>query len=178
MAETEKEIMEQEIPEGLDEAQLIELLKAEKEKNAQLDAKNKTLVKQNYDLALNNAAYTETAPEKPKIERTIQEISKDLAEASFGQKDRMRCTELSLELDDAYLRDFGKSSYLPHAVHNNDIIFRDDITVEEEAKAKRARATVETICREIGTDFNTYNGGSRNKYNRLMQDSYRDLGNK
>ena len=111
-------------------SKLIELLKAEKDKSAQLEAKNKTLVKQNYDLALNNAAYTETAPEKPKIERTIQEISKDLAEANFGRKDRMRCTELSLELDDAYLREFGKSSYLPHAVHNNDVIFRDDITVE------------------------------------------------
>lgn len=170
--------MENEIPEGLDEAQLIELLKAEKDKSAQLEAKNKTLVKQNYDLALNSSAYKEKAEEELKIERTIQEISADLAEASFGTKDRMRCTELSLELDDAYLREFGRSSFLPHAMRNNDIVFRDDITVDEEAKAKKARTTVETICKEIGTNPNTYSGGSRNKYNRLMQDSYRGLDNK
>lgn len=132
-------------------------------------AKNQALSKEKNRLArdiLNNNKEAPEAPKEEKVVRSKADIQKDFYEAK-NKRDMLRVLELSKELDDAYEREEGRSSYLPRLQDKDDMY-----TADEELIAKKAKQGVDAILKEIGTNMNTYSGGDRVKLQKVLNDYY------
>lgn len=159
--ENEKDLVPEQEEEVDVVAELQKQLTDEKARNNQLLKEKNKLAR---DILNNNIA-----SEQPKVEKIVRskvDIQKDFYEAK-NKRDMLRVLELSKELDDAYEREEGHSSYLPHLQDKEDMH-----TADEENIAKKAKQGIDFILNEIGTDMNTYQGGDRVKLQKLMNDYY------
>ena len=146
----------------LSEAEALKKLKEDNDKLAKENADLKEAKKTYYDTILNGG---KKGDEKPKF-RSSNEIREEMIKNST-KNTNLRNWQLSIELDEAVIRETGLSSYLPKGVDENGTPLIP--TVQEEENAVRVNETIKECLKEAGTDMNTFTGGDPEAFNAALK---------
>lgn len=169
--------MTEEEKKGLDPKQTNEKGKEGNPYSAEADALNQ-LKKENDDLKSENDSLKEAKAKyydqvlnggKVKTNEVKHRTSNEIRAAwskSASTNNNLQNALLSVELDDAIIRETGDSSYLPKAVDEKGAPITP--TYDEKDRAERTAKVLKECLKEAGADLETYSGGDPVAFNVAM----------
>lgn len=137
----------------------------------QLKKENDKLKSENDSLREAKAKYYDKVLNGGKVEanevkhRTSEEIRKEWNRTA-STNNNLKNALLSVELDDAVIRETGESSYLPKAVDEKGSPITS--TYDERDRAERTSQTLKECLDEAGANLDTYSGGDPVAFNVAM----------